>query len=476
MFDQLSLFVNGEWLSKDRPGEDVINPATENVLGHLPHATEDDLDAALDAANAAFPVWRDTPASQRASILKKTASLMRERIEEMAKCLTLESGKPISEARIEVAFAAEILDWYAEEGKRAYGRQIPSRIPGVSQIVLKEPLGPCVAFTPWNVPATTPARKIGGALAAGCTCIIKPSEETPATALAIANAFKDAGLPNGVLNVVFGKPAVVSTYLISSPIIRKVSFTGSIPVGKELARLASDRMIRTTMELGGHAPVIVMPDANPEKAAEAVAINKYRNAGQICIAPSRFFAHESIHDRFVERFTEVSNSLIVKQGIEEGCQIGALANRRRLEAMESFAEDAVEKGAKVTCGGRRIGNRGFFFPPTVFADVPENARMVSEEIFGPLVPIMRFSTFDEVVTKANSLPYGLAAYAFTNSQRTAFELSSKIEAGMVGINHTFIFTPETPFGGIKESGYGSEGGIEGLEAYLTPKFVSQMPL
>lgn len=476
MFDQLSQFIGGEWRANASEGEDVLDPATENVLGRLPHATQNDLDDALASAKTAFPAWRDTPAADRAHILQGAANILRDRSEEIARCLTLESGKPIVEARTEVAFSANILDWYAEEGKRAYGRQVPSRIPGVLQLVLKEPVGPCAAFTPWNVPATTPVRKIGGALASGCTCIIKPSEETPATALYIAKALVDAGLPDGVLNVVFGEPSKISAHLIGSPSIRKISFTGSIPVGKHLARLAADRMIRTTMELGGHAPVLVMEDADPEKSAESLAINKYRNAGQICISPSRFFVHESIHDRFVKHFSKISSSLKVKAGIEEDSQIGALANRRRLDAMISLVDDALDKGAKLDCGGRRIGNRGFFFPPTVLSEVPETALVATEEIFGPVVPVFRFVSSEDAIAKANSLPYGLAAYAYTKSQETASALAHHLETGMLGINHTFIFTPETPFGGVKESGYGSEGGIEGLDAYLTPKLVSQLPV
>ncbi|MBN8980996.1 MAG: NAD-dependent succinate-semialdehyde dehydrogenase [Rhizobiales bacterium] len=472
----LSLYIAGEWRGlKGRSGEDVINPATEQSLGSLPHANREDLEDAIASATIAFEKWRTTPAAARAKILVGAARLLRERSEQIARIITLEQGKPIRESRVEINFAAEIIDWYAEEGKRAYGRLVPSRLPAVQQAVHKVPVGPVAAFTPWNVPATTPARKIAGALAAGCTCILKPSEETPATALAIARAFEDAGLPAGVLNIVFGVPSEISNFLIASPKISKISFTGSIAVGKKLTGLASENMTRVTMELGGHAPVIVCEDADAEVAAESIAINKYRNAGQICIAPSRFFVHEAVHDKFLAKFSEVSSKLVVKNGIEEDSEIGALANSRRLDAMESFVSNAERSGARLQCGGRRVGNAGFFFPPTVISDVSADDRMMTDEIFGPVVPIRRFTDLDETIFEANKLRYGLAAYVYTKSQARAALLSDQIQAGMIGVNHTFIFTPETPFGGVKDSGYGSEGGIEGLEAYLSPKFVSTLP-
>lgn len=475
MHDQLGLFIGGEW-RRNTAGENVFNPATEEVLGFLPHATPQDLDEALHAASAAFKSWRSTPAAKRAEILRKAAQLMRERLPLISQTMTLEQGKPINEARGEILFAADIIDWYAEEGKRAYGRVVPARVPGVRQIVAKEPIGVAATFTPWNFPATLPARKIAGALAAGCTCIIKPSEETPGTTIAMARAFQDAGLPPGVLNMVFGAPSQISEHLIKSDTVRKVSFTGSVPVGKHLAKLAADGMKRCTFELGGHAPVLVFEDSDPVQAAESVALNKYRNAGQVCISPSRFFVHEAVHDRFVARFTEVSRNLKVAPGIEESSEIGSLANRRRLEAMERLVGDAVDRGARVTTGGTRVGNRGYFYEPTVLTGVPDDAIMMREEIFGPVIPVSPFSSFDEAVHRANEVPYGLAAYAYTKSTRTAAALGEAIEAGMLGINHTFIFTPETPFGGVKESGYGSEGGVEGLDAYLNTKLISELAL
>ncbi len=387
--------------------------------------------------------------------------------------LTMEQGKVLAEARIEVAVSADIIEWYAEEGRRAYGRIIPGRTPGVRQMTVQEPVGPCAAFTPWNFPGVTPARKIGGALGAGCSLIIKASEETPATCVELVRAFHDAGLPKGVLNLVFGVPAKISEHLIASDIIKKVSFTGSVPVGKHLTKLAADGMKRTTMELGGHSPVVVFADADPEKSAEIAAAGKYRNAGQVCISPTRFYVQEPSYDRFVKRFVDYAKNIKLGDGLVEGTTMGPLANPRRLDAMEGFIADAKKRGAKISAGGARPGNQGFFFAPTVVTDLPDDSRLMTEEPFGPVAPIVPFKTFDEVVERANSLPFGLAAYTFTSSTKTANLISDALQAGMVGVNSLAISTPETPFGGIKESGYGHEGGIEGLEAYTNKKLVIQ---
>jgi succinate-semialdehyde dehydrogenase/glutarate-semialdehyde dehydrogenase len=406
--------------------------------------------------------------------MKKAAALMHERKEHIARVLTQEEGKIHSEAMLEVAHAADIVEWYAEEGRRAYGRVIPGRVAGSRQMVIQEPVGPVAAFTPWNFPAITPTRKIAGAIGAGCSIVIKPAEETPGTCIEIARAFADAGLPAGVLNLVFGVPAEISEYLIKSPVIRKISFTGSVPVGKQLATLAAQGMKRATMELGGHSPVIVSGDVDPEKTAEIAAKGKFRNAGQICISPTRFFVHESIADRFATRFAEVAGALQTGNGLDPNTGMGPLANPRRVDAMESLVADVRDRGGKVATGGTRSGKRGFFFQPTVVTGISDDARIMREEPFGPVAPIVPYRTLEEAIERANSLPFGLAAYAFTESGRTAALLSDALEAGMVGINTYSISTPETPFGGIKESGYGQEGGIEGLEAYTSKKFVAQM--
>jgi succinate-semialdehyde dehydrogenase / glutarate-semialdehyde dehydrogenase len=474
MYTDLQLYIDGAWLNgSGRQGEDVINPATGKTLAALPHASAADLDTALAAAEKGLKVWRNTSAYDRSKIMRKAADLMRERADAMAKILVQEQGKVYPEARGEVVVSADIIDWYAEEGRRAYGRIVPGRQKGVRQIVTQEPVGVVAAFTPWNFPTLTPVRKIAGALAAGCSLIIKASEETPGGCVELVKCFADAGVPAGVLNLVFGVPSEVSEHLIPSPIVKKISFTGSIPVGKHLAALAAKGMKRATMELGGHSPVVVFADTDPEKAADVIAAFKYRNAGQVCISPTRFYVQEQSYPKFLARFTEYAKGIKLGDGLEKGTSMGPLANPRRLDAMESFVNDAKERGGKIQTGGSRHGNQGFFFQPTVITDVPDDSKIMTQEPFGPVAPIVPFKTFDEVVERANSLEYGLAAYAFTSSSATATAIGDAIQSGMVGVNSVAISTPETPFGGVKESGYGSEGGSEGLQAYLNTKFISQ---
>lgn len=474
-YDTLQLFIGGEWIDAGkRKTQPVVNPATAETIGTLPHANKDDLDRALAAAEKGFAMWRRTSPYDRSKVLRKAADLMRERVEHIATQLTLEEGKTIGEARIEVLASADTFDWYAEEGRRSYGRIVPTRVAGQRHLVMKEPVGVVAAFTPWNFPALTPARKMAGALGAGCSCILKPAEETPSTPLAMARALADAGLPAGVLNIVFGIPSEVSSYLIASPIVRKITFTGSTAIGKELVKLAADGMKRTTMELGGHAPVIVFDDVDPIKVAAACVPFKFRNAGQVCISPTRFYVHEAVHDKFVDAFTEMTKGLKVGNGLDADSKVGPLANGRRVEAMDRLISDARKHGAQVRTGGERVGNAGNFWQPTVVTDVPNTARMMNEEPFGAVAIINRFKDFDGMVGQANRLPYGLAAYAFTQSNHNASAIGEALESGMVGINNFMISMPEAPFGGVKESGHGSEGGIEGLEAYLSTKLVSHM--
>jgi succinate-semialdehyde dehydrogenase / glutarate-semialdehyde dehydrogenase len=474
MYANLELYIDGQWLNGDgRDGEDVINPATEKPLARLPHASAADLDHALEAAKKGFAVWRAVSAYERARVMRKAADVMRERHDAIAKILVQEEGKAYPEARAEVRTSADIIEWYAEEGRRAYGRVVPGSFKGIRQIVVQEPVGIVAAFTPWNFPALTPARKIGGALAAGCSLILKASEETPGTCVEMVRCFADAGLPPGVLNLVFGVPANISEHLIAKDDVRKISFTGSIPVGKHLAALAAKGMKRATMELGGHSPVVVFADADPEKSADTIAAYKYRNAGQVCISPTRFYVQEPVYDRFLARFTDYAKSLKLGDGLEKGVGMGPLANARRIDAMDSFVNDAKARGGKIATGGQRRGNQGYFYEPTVITDVPDDSKIMTQEPFGPLAPVVTFKTFDEVVERANSLPYGLAAYAFTGSAQTANMIGDALQSGMVGVNSINVSTPETPFGGIKESGYGSEGGLEGLQAYLNTKFISQ---
>lgn len=469
-----SMRIGGERVgARGRDIRPIFNPASGEAIAEIPVATRQDLDAAIEAARRGFEMWRNTSAFDRSVILRRGAGLLRERSEHVGRVMTLEQGKLLADSVAEVRGAADMLEWFAEEGRRAYGRIVPARDSKVRNLVLRQPIGPVAAFTPWNFPVTIPARKIGAALAAGCSCIIKPAEETPSPTLAIAQALADAGLPEGVLNVVFGVPDDISTYLIRSPAIRKVSFTGSTAVGKHLAKLAADGVKPITLELGGHAPVIVFEDADIEKAVMLTARSKFRNAGQICIAPTRFYLHEAVHDRFVERFRAIAASLRLGDGLDPQTELGPLANVRRVAAMERLVGDAVRRGARLETGGARPDRSGYFWQPTLLSDVPTAADIMQEEPFGPVAVTRRFRTFEDVMIEANRLPFGLAAYAFTRDLATATRVGDELESGMVGINHVVLTTPETPFGGVKESGYGSEGGQEGLEGYLVTKFVAQ---
>jgi succinate-semialdehyde dehydrogenase/glutarate-semialdehyde dehydrogenase len=374
---------------------------------------------------------------------------------------------------MELGGAAEIITWYAEEGRRAYGRVLPQRVTGMRMTVVKEPVGPVAAFAPWNFPLGNPARKLGSALAAGCTVILKPAEETPASALAVAQSLVDAGAPPGVLQIVFGVPSEVSQHLISSPVIRAVHFTGSIPVGKQLTQLAAAGMKRTTMELGGHAPVLVFDDADVEAVLDAAVATKFRNAGQVCVSPTRFYVQEGVYERFVAGFTERVRRLKVGNGLDESVRMGPLAHERRVPAVAGMIDEAVRDGARLLTGGQALPGPGYFYAPTVLADVPETTRIMNEEPFGPVALLRPFREFDEVVAAANRLPYGLAAYAFTQSAKRVNLLGEQIESGMLGINSFVIAMPEAPFGGVKESGHGSEEGVEGLDACLVTKFITE---
>ncbi len=470
-YPELQMYINGAWKRAD--GQPVLNPADESTLGIVPHATRSDLDAALAAAAEGHKIWSRTAPAKRAEIILKAAQLIRARVEEMAKALTLEQGKPIAQARLEILRGCDIIEWDANEGRRVYGRVIPSE-PGMRHTVLRQPIGVVAAFSPWNFPMSSPGRKVAGALSAGCAMILKASEETPAGAMLMVRAFHDAGLPPGVLNLVFGVPSDISEHLIPQSTVRLITFTGSIPVGKRLAELAGRYMKPAIMELGGHAPVIVCDDVNPERSAATSVVTKSRNAGQVCVSPTRFFVHEKNYDAFAATFAEKARALKIGDGLDESNQMGPLANHRRIEAMEALVADAKDKGAKVMAGGSRIGNRGYYFPLTVLAEVPDAARVMSEEPFGPLAIINPVKSLDEAIEKANSLPYGLAAYAFTNSARNVEALAERVEAGNLSINHLTASIAETPFGGVKESGYGREGGTEGLECYTVVKNVSHL--
>ena len=474
MYQQYGLFLGGEWReARDGATITMIDPADEEVLGTIPKAGAADLDDALAAAARGFEAWRKTPPWTRSAVLRAIAGELRQRADAATTAMSREMGKPLAEAKAEFNSAIDQFDWYADEARRIYGHTLDGREADVRLQVRYDPVGPVAAFTPWNFPALLPARKIAAALAAGCSIIIKPAEEAPSATYIIAEAATAAGLPAGVLNVVTGVPAEVSTKLIASPIIRKVSFTGSVPVGKQLLRLCADGVKRASMELGGHAPVLVFEDADPVLAAETCARVKFRNAGQVCVSPTRFYVHEAVHDDFAKRMVEVVQGLKLGRGTDPGVDCGPMANARGRERAAGFVEDALGKGAELLTGGGPPAemNRGFFFAPTVLGHVPDEARIMSEEPFAPIAPLSTFQSFDEVIARANAVPYGLAGYVFSSSLKTANRAAEALEVGMVGVNDLFVSSAEAPFGGVKESGIGREGGKLGILDYLEPKLM-----
>ncbi|MDR7096811.1 NAD-dependent succinate-semialdehyde dehydrogenase [Hydrogenophaga laconesensis] len=475
-YPDTQLFINGQWRYA-AAGETlaVFNPATGKEIGRVAHARQADLDQALAAAQKGFELWRDKAPVERARLMRAAAALMRERAGAIAALLTQEQGKPLAEAKVEAMAAADIIEWFADEGMRVYGRIVPSRGNlAMRQMVMKDPVGPVAAFTPWNFPINQVVRKLAAALATGCSMIVKAPEETPAAPAELVRAFADAGLPPGVLGLVYGTPAEISTYLIAHPVIRKITFTGSTPVGKQLAAMAGQHMKRVTMELGGHAPVIIAEDADVALAVKTAGGAKFRNAGQVCISPTRFLVHESIAKEFSAALVKHASGLAVGDGSTEGTQMGPLANPRRVTAMAEFTKDAVERGATLATGGERMGDAGNFWRPTILTDVPLEARVFNDEPFGPMAAVRSFNTLDEAIAEANRLPYGLAAYAFTRSLKNADLLARRVDVGMLWVNMPAMPTAEMPFGGVKDSGYGSEGGPEAMEAYLNSRAVSIM--
>ncbi|TCM84987.1 NAD-dependent succinate-semialdehyde dehydrogenase [Rhodovulum steppense] len=474
MYHDLDLFIGGDWrAASDGATRGVHDPATEEQLGTIAVATEADIDAALAAARAGFAQWRQTGTWERGAILRKAADLIRARTDEIATLMSLETGKPLAEAKGETGAAADQFEWYAEETKRIYGQIIEARTPDARMAVIHQPVGVVAAFSAWNFPALLPARKIAAALGAGCAIIVKPAGEAPASCAALVRACHDAGVPPGAVNFLTGNSGMIAERLIASPIVRKVSVTGSVPVGKEILRLAADGVKRVSMELGGHGPVLIFEDVDPEKVAETCAATKFRNCGQVCISPTRFYVHASLYDRFSKRFAEVANGLKLGRGLDEGVQMGPMANARGLSTIQDLVADAVDRGADILAGGRRPEgiNRGFFYAPTVLGHVPDDARVMHEEPFGPIAPITTFRDYDEVMERANSLPFGLAGYVFSNDLTTATKAYEDLECGMIGVNEMLLATAEAPFGGVKESGMGREGGSLGIHDYLDPKYV-----
>jgi succinate-semialdehyde dehydrogenase/glutarate-semialdehyde dehydrogenase len=473
MYDSYGLFIDGGW----RPAYDavtleVIDPATEEVVGCIPRATAKDVDDALQAAARGFEVWKRVPAFDRSQLLRRFAKVLREHLEETARLMSRETGKPLAEACAELGAAEEQFEWYAEEAKRIYGHTLDGRDAATRLQVRYDPIGPVAALAPWNFPALLPARKIAAALAAGCSVVMKPSEEAPGSTFAMAEAAKAAGLPNGALNVLVGDPAQISGKLLDSSIIRKVSFTGSVRVGREIMKRAAQGLKKVSLEMGGHAPVLIFEDADPEQAAQLCLRTKFRNAGQVCISPSRFYVHISKYDAFSRAFAEGAKKIVLGPGLDPGVEMGPMANARGLDRAEQLVADALCRGAELLAGGRQPEGikRGFFFEPTVLGNVPDEAKIMQEEPFVPIAPISAFETFDEVIRRANSLPYGLAGYVFTRSLGTATRASEALEVGMVGVNDLLLATAEMPFGGIKSSGMGREGGRLGILDYLDAKY------
>ena len=470
--DDVKLMIDGQWRDGRGARIPVTNPATGEIVFHITGADQSDLDDALSAAEIGFEIWRATSAYDRSAVLRRAAQLLRERSDEMARVLTLEQGKPLSEAKGEIGLTADTLDWFAEEGRRVYGKVIPARNPSLQVMSLREPIGPVAAFTPWNFPVLQAVRKLSPALAAGCSAILKAPEDTPGSCALLIQILLAAGLPGSVLSLVYGVPSDISEYLIPHRTIRKVSFTGSTVVGKHLAAMAGRHMKRVTLELGGHGPAMVFADADRDHAVKMIATSKYRNAGQVCVSPTRIMVHESHYDGFVEGFVSAAEAIKVGDGMDGSTAMGPVVSQRRLDAISSLIRDATDRGATIRTGGKRIGNEGFFFQPTVLTDVPLDSRIMQEEPFGPVALISRFTDDDTAIAEANRLDYGLAAYAYTRSAERIQLLSRQVETGMLAINSQQVSFVEAPFGGIKDSGYGSESGAEAMESYLNMKHVN----
>ena len=469
------MFIDGKWtdaIGGKRYG--VINPATEEVIAEVAFGGTADCAKAIDAASKAMPAWMKLTAYDRAKVLKKTADLMRERADAIARILTMEQGKPLAEAKGEVLHSADTFEWFAEEGKRAYGQVIPNSAPGKRHLTLKHPVGVVGAIGPWNFPITLQARKIAPALAAGCTIVCKPASQTPLCLIAVFECMIDAGLPAGVANLVMGSASEISEEFLRNPAVRKISFTGSTEVGKQIMRGAADQVKRLSLELGGHAPFIVFPDADPEVVAKAAVLGKFRNNGQVCISPSRFFVHKDIEKKFTEVAVEETKKLKFGNGLDEGVVVGPMFEKKAMDNTAALIGDATGKGAKLLTGGKRSDKfeKGYFFEPTVLRGLSADAKILTDEPFAPVMPILDFSKIDDVIAQANNTKYGLAAYIFTNDLSIGFKMAEGLEAGIIGLNDPVPATPQCPFGGMKESGYGRELGHEGLEAYLETKYLS----
>ncbi|MCS5498237.1 NAD-dependent succinate-semialdehyde dehydrogenase [Cnuibacter physcomitrellae] len=472
-YPDTKLFIHDEWVDAEDGGTTPVdNPATGAVIGRVAAATHGDLDRALASVDAGFTTWSAMPPADRARIMRRAAELVRDRAESIAAMMTLEQGKPLAEALAETRAAADIVEWFADEGLRVYGRLVPSRVDStIRQMVVKDPVGPVAAFAPWNFPINQVVRKLASALGAGCSILIKAPDETPASPAALVRAFQDAGLPAGVIALVYGDAPAISRYVIPHPVIRKLTFTGSTAVGKQLAALAGAHMKRVSMELGGHAPVIVCDDADLDAAVSIMTAAKFRNAGQVCVSPTRFLVQEGVREEFTERMVQTASGLAIGDGFDEGTQMGPLAHPRRITAMAAMIDDALERGATAATGGAQVDREGYFWQPTVLTDVPLDARVLNDEPFGPIAAVRGFVELDEAIAEANRLSYGLAGYAFTTSLANADQISRRVQVGMMWINMPSTPSAELPFGGLGDSGYGTEGGPEAMECYLNTRTI-----
>lgn len=473
--DLRRMFIEGKWCEADDGRTlGVINPATEEVLSDVAYGGRAETRQALEAAQRAMPGWMKLSAWDRSKVLKKTAELMRERCDAIARTMTTEQGKPLAESKSEILHSADTFEWFGEEGKRAYGQVIPNSLPGKRHMTIKHPVGVVAAISPWNFPITLQARKIAPALAAGCTVVSRPASQTPLCLIQVFECMVDAGLPPGVANLVIGPAQEMADEFLQNPICRKISFTGSTEVGKQLMRGVADQMKRISLELGGHAPFIVFPDADPEAVAKAAVVGKFRNNGQVCISPSRFFVHKEVEKKFTDAAVAFARNLKLGNGLDPGVEVGPMFEKRALDHTIELVEDAKRRGAKVLTGGKRCDrfDRGYFFEPTVITNLSPDANLMSEEPFAPVMPLLDFNKIDDVIRVANNTRYGLAAYVFTNDLTVTWRMAEGLEAGIIGINDPVPATPQCPFGGMKESGLGRELAHEGLEAYLETKYVS----
>ncbi|MAV31296.1 MAG: NAD-dependent succinate-semialdehyde dehydrogenase [Cycloclasticus sp.] len=468
-----ALYIDGEWITEASRYGEVLNPATDEVLAKYPIASEDQINQALASAAAGFERWRKTSYEERIDIMHRAAAIIRENAEQTARCMTLEHGKPLADSKAEVENCASLLEWCSTAAADHNDRTLPELTGFVDRTVRKEPIGPVAAFPAWNFPASLATRKMASAIAVGCSVIVKPAKETPVSFMAVVDALDKAGLPKGVVNILMGDSALISKKLIESPVIKKISFTGSTPVGQQLAALAGDQAKPCVMELGGHAPVLIFDDADLEKAIDLSVITKSRNSGQVCISPTRFFVQEAIYDQFLSEFSEKFAALRLGNGLDEDTQMGPLANPRRIGELDALVEDAVSKGATLVTGGKKLDRAGNFYEATVLANVPDSARIMQEEPFGPIAVINKFKQYDEAIEKANNTDFALASYAFSGSKETIDKLGRDLDSGKVGINGYPVVFLDSPLGGRRQSGYGSEGGYEGLDAYRIVKFVSQ---